>query len=141
MITFEPVIVVKDGKFIVENLKQIKYSTDNVLELLREGGIFNVEEVQLGVIEANGRLSIYKKPEKSPVTPEDLNIPKQKSSIAYPVIIEGRIYNKMLNDLKLSETWLYEQLKQQNTKIDEIFFASIDEQKQLQISTKHGFPD
>ena len=136
-ITFEPVIVVKDGKINAKNLKQIKYTVDNILELLREHGVFNLEEVQLAVVEANGKLSVYKKPEHAPVTPRDLNIAKPKGSIAYPLIIEGRIIQKTLDSLNLKETWLLEQLNCQGKKLDEVFVAMVVENRQLQISTRN----
>lgn len=136
-INFDPVVVVTSGKFVVNNLKQIKYSVDNILELLREQGVFNLEEVQLAVLEPNGKLSMYKKPEKAPVTLQDLNISKPKSNIAYPVIIEGKLYKKVLDNLNLEEAWLYKQLDCQGKTIDEIFFASVDENRHLHISTKN----
>lgn len=135
--TFDPVVVIKEGKFIVNNLKSVKYSVDNVLELLRENGVFSVDEVDLALIEANGQISIYKKPEKLPVTPKDLGLPKPKSEIAYPVIIEGNIYNKVLTDLNLNEKWLYNQLKIKGFNSAEgIFLASIDKDNQLHISSE-----
>lgn len=136
-ITFGPVIVVKDGRFNAKNLKQIKYSVDNILELLREQGVFNLEEVQLAVVEANGKLSMYKKPEKAPVTPQDLNISQAKGNIAYPVIIEGRVNKKAMDSLKLEEAWLLEQLDQQGKKLNEIFFAAVDENRRLHISARN----
>lgn len=36
LLTFEPTIVIQDGKFLDKNLKKIRYSIDNVLQMLRE---------------------------------------------------------------------------------------------------------
>lgn len=38
IVTFEPTIVIQDGKFIVSNLTKIHYSIDNVLQMLGEIG-------------------------------------------------------------------------------------------------------
>ena len=107
------------------------------MELLREHGVFNLEEVQLAVVEANGKLSVYKKTEKAPVTPQDLNISKPKGNIAYPLIIEGRIIKKTLDSLNLEEAWLLEQLNSQGKKLDEVFFAMVVENRHLHISTRN----
>lgn len=136
--TFDPVVVIKDGILIVKNIKKIKYSLENILELLREYGIFNITEVGIALIEANGRLSVYKKPELAPVNLQDLGITKPSGGIAYPVIKEGRVLRQVLNDLHLSEDWLYDQLKNQG--IDTataVFFATVDDNRQVYISPLH----
>ncbi|EGO63392.1 DUF421 domain-containing protein [Acetonema longum] len=133
--TFEPVIVIKDGVFIVKNIKKVKYSLENILEFLREEGIFNINEVGLALIEANGRLSVYKKPETAPVSPQDLEIAKTSSGIAHPVIVEGKIVQHTLNGLGLTEDWLSVQLKSQGiNNTTTVFFAAVDDNRQVQIS-------
>lgn len=134
---FDPVVVVKDGQLAVNNLRRIQYSIDNVLELLRENGVFNIADVELALIEANGQISIYKKPEKLPVTPQQMGLGQPKSEVAYPVIVEGRIHHQVLSELKLDATWLNDQLKRQGyNSLDKIFFASVDAANQLQVTTK-----
>lgn len=78
LITFEPTIVIKNGTFIVGNLKRIRYSIDNILQMLREKDIFNVSDVEMAFVEANGNLTVYKKPNKTEVTVEDLGIQKSR---------------------------------------------------------------
>ncbi|SFM00173.1 DUF421 domain-containing protein [Pelosinus propionicus] len=136
--TFDPVVVIKDGILIVKNIKKIKYSLENILELLREYGIFNIAEVSIALIEANGRLSVYKKPELSTVNLQDLGIQKPNSGIAYPVIKEGKILQQALTDLHLTENWLYDQLKLQGIATAKaVFFATVDDNQQVYISPLH----
>ena len=138
LITFEPTIVIQDGKFIVKNLKKIRYSIDNVLQMLREKDVFDISDVHLGIIEANGKLSILKVDNKESVTLEDLNLNKKSPSISYPVIIDGIIYEDTLKKLKLNKTWLQQQLLNANIKNNEtVFFASINDKKELHISPKN----
>ncbi|MEG6584453.1 DUF421 domain-containing protein [Dendrosporobacter sp. 1207_IL3150] len=135
MTTFDPVVVIKDGNFLVKNLRSINYSIDNVLELLREEGVFDISEVQLALVESNGRISVYKNPEKSPLTLKDIGISKYKGDIAYPVIVEGCIYRKVLSGLGLNENWLSSQLKEKGIdEFEKVFFASVNDKKELHIS-------
>lgn len=85
LLTFEPTVVINDGSFIVENLKRIQYSIDNILLMLREKDVFDVSMVKMAVIEANGKLTVLKKPNKSPVTVEDLDIIKKHADFAFPL--------------------------------------------------------
>lgn len=134
-ITFEPTVVIQNGNFLVGNLKRIRYSLDNILQMLREKDIFNVNDVELAVVEPNGNLSVYKNSSKSFVTIEDLEIKKKHEGMSFPVILEGKIDSAVLNQLNLNEKWLKNQLQKKGIdNLDSIFFASINDKHELHIS-------
>ena len=138
LLTLEPTVVIQNGKFIHKNLKEIRYSIDNILQMLREKDVFDINEVETAIIEGNGALSVLKKPHKNPVTREDINIVNTTSSIAFPVIIEGTIYPSVLKHVNLSEAWLMQQLSAQGVNdINNVFFASINRNLELHISLKN----
>lgn len=140
-ITFEPTIVIQEGKFIIKNLKRIRYSIDNVLQMLREKDVFDINDVHLGIVESNGNMSVLKKPNKTEVTMEDMNLNKDTASLSYPIIIEGVVYKTVLEKLNLTEEWLKQQLTNIGVKSEEeIFFASVNSNKEFQASLK-GFMD
>ncbi|MGM9967830.1 MAG: DUF421 domain-containing protein [Rummeliibacillus sp.] len=85
----------QNGKFIDKNLKKIRFSIDNILQMLREKNVFDINEVETAIIEGSGALSVLKKSQKNSVTREDMNIVNTTSSIFFPVIIEGTIYLKL----------------------------------------------
>ncbi|WP_299512519.1 DUF421 domain-containing protein [uncultured Rummeliibacillus sp.] len=78
-----------------KNLKKIRFSIDNILQMLREKNVFDINEVETAIIEGSGALSVLKKSQKNSVTREDMNIVNTTSSIFFPVIIEGTIYLKL----------------------------------------------
>jgi uncharacterized membrane protein YcaP (DUF421 family) len=137
-ITFEPVVVIQDGEFIIKNIKKIRYSIDNVLSLLREKDIFDVTEVHIGIIEGSGNLSVLKKGAATQVTRKDLEIKNTHVSIGFPVIVEGQLYEGVLKDFSLDEAWLRSQLLTKGiNRLDDIFYASIDTNKKLHITLKN----
>lgn len=137
IITFEPTIVIQEGKFIVKNLKKIRYSIDNVLLMLREKDVFDVNDVHIGIIEANGNMSILKKPNKTEINIEDLNLKKDTSSLSYPVIIDGVVYKNVLTKLNLTEEWLNQELTNFGVMSEEeVFFASVNSKNKLHASLK-----
>ena len=135
LITFEPTIVIKNGTFIVGNLKRIKYSVDNILQMLREKDVFNVSDVEMAFVEANGNLTVYKKPNKMEITAEDMGIQKSSGEFSYPVIVDGKVYTSVLQQLNVTESWLKNQLKKKGLeRMDEIFFASVNQNHELHVS-------
>lgn len=142
LITFDPTIVIQDGKFIVKNLKSIRYSIDNVLQMLREKNVFDISDVHLGIVEPNGNISVLKKASKAEVTLEDLNLSKSSSTLSYAVIIDGVVYNNVLKKLNLSEEWLNQQLTNLGVQnVSEIFYASVNTKKELHVSLKNFMED
>ncbi|UOQ83341.1 DUF421 domain-containing protein [Gracilibacillus salinarum] len=135
LLTFEPTVVVYQGTLLPQNLKKIGYSIDNILQMLRDKEVFDVSDVELALVEANGSLSVLKKTEKTAVTRQDLQIENTDTSISYPVIIEGKIITSMLNNRNLNEQWLETELQKWSiTKTKEVFFASVNSNNQLHIS-------
>ncbi|WP_078428554.1 DUF421 domain-containing protein [Alkalihalobacterium alkalinitrilicum] len=136
-LTFEPTLVIQDGKVLVKNLKRIRYTVDNVLQMLRQKNIFDISEVKIAIIEANGQISVLKNDSKLEVTIEDLNVQKKSRSLSYPLIVEGIIYEDILTYLGLTQQWLISELqKKQIAQVNRVFFASINEDHELHISLK-----
>lgn len=136
-ITFESTVVIQNGKFIDKNLKKIRYSIDNVLQMLREKDVFDIREVEVAMVEPNGSISVLKNPQNISVTREDMNISNARSSITFPVLVEGSVYSGVLEDLKLNESWLREKLSEKGIEDkDEVFFAAVDRNLELHVLKK-----
>ncbi len=136
-LTFEPTIVIENGELIVNNLRKINYSIDNILQMLREKEVFDLSIVQLGIIEANGRLSLFKHAGEAPVVKKDLDLTKVDHQISLPVIMEGKIDTTTLEHLNRDEAWLREELSKMQVKLNQVFFASINENLVLHISLQN----
>ncbi|MFD2638734.1 DUF421 domain-containing protein [Piscibacillus salipiscarius] len=137
-LTFEPTVVVQDGKLLNQNLKRIRYSIDNILQLLREKNVFDLNDVQTAIIESDGSLSVLLKPSKRPITIEDMQLDGGQPSISLPVVMEGEIYTSILKSFSLNETWLKEELAKRGIlDVQEVFYAAINYDLELHISLKN----
>ncbi|MYL35597.1 DUF421 domain-containing protein [Pontibacillus yanchengensis] len=138
LLTFEPIVVIYNGKFIMENMKKISYSIDNVLQMLREKNVFHTEDVEMAIIEANGKMSLKLHPSKESVLREDLSIYKQGKNFELPVILDGEIQYDLLGWLDKSEEWLIQQLIALGEPNPELlFYVGFTQNQQLIISKKH----
>ncbi|WP_341457392.1 DUF421 domain-containing protein [Anaerobacterium chartisolvens] len=139
MLTFEPVIVIENGQFVKANLKKIKYSIDNVLMMLREKNVFDVNEVEFAVVESTGQISVLKKSQYQPITAKEIKVNTEYKGLSIPLIVEGEVYEENLSQLKLDVDWLVTKLKEKNIdSLESVFFASINTEGQLYISTGLG---
>ncbi|WP_085506464.1 DUF421 domain-containing protein [Thalassobacillus devorans] len=137
-ITFKPTVVIQNGKFIDANLKKIHYSIDNVLQMLREKDVFDINEVQTAIVEANGELSVLKQPRYQTVTRKDMNIIPYSSEIALPIIIEGDISKEVMKHFGVKSSWIRRQLAHHGvTDISEVFYASLNRELELHFTLKN----
>lgn len=139
LLTFEPTIVIYQGQFLVNKMKKIQYSIDTILQMLREHQIFNVKDVELAIVEANGNLSVKMYPEKEAARVEHIHPQPNifNKGIDVPVVIDGEIYEKVLQSRNLNESWLYEELERKNIfDVKDVFYAAVNDMNELYVCIK-----
>jgi uncharacterized membrane protein YcaP (DUF421 family) len=52
-----PLVIVRDGEFVMEALRVERLPTQEVLEAARQQGLANLADVRLGILEPSGRIS------------------------------------------------------------------------------------
>ncbi|CAM4219522.1 hypothetical protein BAMA_19060 [Bacillus manliponensis] len=140
LLTFEPTIVIYEGQFLVNKMNKIQYPIDTILQMLREQQVFNVKDVELAIVEANGDLSVKLSAEKEIARIEHLSPQPNvfNKGIDIPVIIDGEIYEKVLSSRNLNESWLYEELERKNIfDVRDVFYAAVNDMNELHVSMKN----
>lgn len=123
----EGTVVIENGKILEKHLAKIRLSIDDLIAQLRTQGVFNITDVEFALFESNGKLSIQKKSQKRPLTPEDLSLPTQYEGMPTNLIEDGIILVDALRSLNLSQAWLYHQLGKVNIQdIKEVSLAQLD---------------
>lgn len=126
-----PRCVIRDGKLDQKELLDLRWSLDDLMELLRGNGVFDIDEVLVAIVETNGSLSVYPKFKKRPVTNEALFIPMPgcESPPAF-VINDGQTDTKALKYCNLDKAWLDKVLKEKGLSEKDIFVMSCDRSAQ-----------
>lgn len=133
----EPAVVIHNGKVLEKNMKAMRYNMENLMEQLREKGVFNISDVEFAILETNGGLSVLPKASRQPVTREDMQIPVDYEGIPTELVVDGRIIYDNLKQLGLDEHWLIGELKKQGYQsASEIVYASLDSKGNLYIDKK-----
>lgn len=126
-------VFIKDGKIMEENLKKEKYTTDELLELLRKRDIFRVADVEFALLEPTGDLSVMLKKENQPLTPKDVNLTVASVKEPQTVIMDGKILDEPLSTIGRNRNWLKTELEKQGVTIENVFLGQIDSYGQLTI--------
>ncbi|MCA1061830.1 DUF421 domain-containing protein [Rossellomorea sp. AcN35-11] len=143
LLSFEPTVVIENGQILKDELKGTGYTIDNILMLLREKEVFQLQDVQIGIIEPNGNLSIHKLPSKQALTAEDTGVLKG-TSLAFPLIVDGVMHESVLDTLNVEEKWVKDELSRAGfNSFEDVFYASINARKEIHIvktSDTHTYP-
>lgn len=137
LITFEPTVVIHQGQFLSHNLRSIRYSIDSTLQMLREQGVFDVSEVELAILEGNGKLTVQKRAANRQPTAGELGLTVTTSGIAVPVIVDGWIDEAALRRSGIGEAALLDGIRRAGAAtVQDVFFASVNDSGGLHVSLR-----
>lgn len=132
-----PNILLENGVLYKKNLRRAHLSVTEFLSQCRIGGFFNLSDIQCAILEPNGSISFLPKGDMRPVTPADMQIAAEPSTLLPNVIVDGKILCANLRAMGLSEAWLLKQLEKQGVSSPaDVFLATVDAQKQLAVYKK-----
>ncbi len=133
----QPRVVIQNGSFQEKNLRKELYTINDLLEQLRIANVHNVSDVEQGVLETNGQLSLILKSQKRPITPSDLGINTEYEGPSFDLIIDGVIRHQSLKNANLDQAWLLQKLKDKGwPDPEDIFFASLNTQGEFYVQPK-----
>lgn len=130
----KPMTIIENGKILEKNLFKSRISLDELMLQLRQNSAFKLSDVELAVFETNGKISVLKKTETSPITPKQLGLQVENEKKSYEVIDKGKIIEKTLKGAGYTKKWLLGELGKQGViNIKDVFAAQVDSRGQLYI--------
>lgn len=121
----EPVVVISKGKLLEEAMGRMRYTTGEILEQLRNQGVFDISTVEYAVMESDGQLSVLLKPEHRPATVHDLGLAPPSGGMSAQLIYDGQVIQENLQAAGVDEAWLAKRLREQGiNNASEVFLAS-----------------
>lgn len=124
IISGSPRILIKDGKIDQNEMENIRYSVDDLMEQLRTNGIFDVREVDFALVETTGKLSVYPKTHNQPVTPKTLKMDIQNQNPPTVVVSDGEIITSSMSYCNLTQAQLDKILKKEDIQYKDIFLMT-----------------
>ena len=118
-------ILYDNGTLFKENFKKAKIDLNDFLAQSRTSGYFNLSDIKTALLEENGKISFLPYSNKRPANASDFNIKPSEESVCTNLIIDGKVMEENLKELKLDKVWLDKTLKKQGiTKMNNIFLAT-----------------
>ena len=130
-----PIIVIDHGKVDQKAMKDLRMSTEDLFEQLRQLDAFNLEDIEFAIVETNGKMSIMKKPNKQQVDAGMLGLepPQELETV---IVSDGEISESSLAVCELSEKWLRDILKRKHLELKDVFIMTADKSQNFNIIKK-----
>ncbi|MTI81504.1 MAG: DUF421 domain-containing protein [Firmicutes bacterium] len=138
LICGQPQMIIKNGKLLRKEMRKSLYNLDDLMSQLREKGVTNIQDVEFGVLENSGKLSVIPKSQKRPVTPEDLGLKTKYEGLPVMVVMDGEIIKNSLIEADLDEEWLKRELKEKGYTTEKILVANLSSDGELFINEKES---
>lgn len=126
-----PTVLIQNGKIIEKNLRKMMIDINDLLEQCRSNGIFDINEIEYAIMEANGKVSILPKKEYSPLIVKDMNLKLEKNDLVSNVIIDGKIMISNLENSGKEKEWLLKELKVKGKNLEDILLGTLDSNYKL----------
>lgn len=136
LICGRPVIVIDHGKIDQKAMKELRMSTEDLFEELRQKDIFHLSDIDYAIVETNGKISIMKKSECEAATAKQLGIRGDQRGMEAVIISDGEIAESSMKFCGLSISWLKSILKLEKVKLSDIFIMTADNGRRYNIIKK-----
>ena len=120
----KPVIVIYNGVIDQDKLKQLRFSIDDLMESLRQQGVFRIQDVWYAIVETTGKVSVMQKFASRTVTPADLSLSGEEEQPPAVVVSDGKIIRSALTACGMSEERINREAQKKGLKISQIFLMT-----------------
>ncbi len=133
-----PILIIRDGKLVQHQLKNIRYSIEDLMEALRLKDVFDISQVQYAYIETNGSISILLKNKFRPITISDTDIKTTAADLPCLVISDGKIIENELDVCNMSKKKLENILTKENIKTSDVMLMTAEKSGKYYIVRKEN---
>ena len=134
----QPAIIIRKGQLDIDKLRQMRLTTDEVIETLRKQNVVAVSDVKYGVIEPDGTLTVILKQPQQPVTAEMLSLSPKDTGLPLVVISDGQLVERSLSLLRLDRDAVVNRLRNRGLRPEEVFLMTLDDCGNMFVQKKEG---
>ncbi len=138
LISGKSVILIKDGIIEQKELKKVRLTVLDLVELLRNQQVFDISTVSFAVLETGGNLNVLLKSKSQPATVGDIKVQKGPAELPLPVISDGKILTESVNALGITRQEIVRRISKKGLRTADIMLMTLDSGGKESIVKKGG---
>lgn len=99
----KPIFVIRNGEIQQNELTRLRYTIDDLVDCVRQAGVFDISQVENAIVETNGVISVQKKSEFSPITPSAAGIKTDRADVPITVVLDGKAVEGYYSNITVNE--------------------------------------
>ncbi len=119
-------ILIKDGIIDQKELKKVRMTVLDLVEMLRNQQVFDLATVSFAVLETGGNLSVLLKSKDQPVTAGDLNVKKAPAELPLPVVSDGKILGESVSALGTTKKAVLKRISDEKLSLKDVMLMTLD---------------
>lgn len=123
----KPVILIDNGKVLLENLRSTRITMDELTAHLRQKDVLDLGSVQYAILETNGDISVFPYPREQPASAREAGIAVQKRYLPVTIISDGKISPENLEKTGRDDAWLRRVLQERKATREGTLLLTVDE--------------
>ena len=122
----KPVILIDNGKILLENLRKTRVTLDELTGHLRSKDVLDVQTVQFAILETDGSLSVFPYPDHRPASAKEAGIQTEKQYLPITILEDGYLSRENLQKAGKDRLWLRKTLQQQGATEKDTLLLTVD---------------
>ena len=122
----KPVILIDNGKILLENLRKTRVTLDELTGHLRSKDVLDVQAVQFAILETDGSLSVFPYPDQRPASAKEAGIQTEKQYLPITILEDGYLSRENLQKAGKDRLWLRKTLQQQGATEKDTLLLTVD---------------
>lgn len=129
----DPAIIIRNGQIDYNVLKKEKLDLNGLMSMLRQKDVFSVREVEFGILEQSGYISILKKSKYNNPTIEDLGLIQKPVYLPFSLVLDGEILYDNLKVIQYDENWLRNEINKFGLDVKDVLYAEWKQDEGLHV--------
>lgn len=132
-----PSVLVTRGTIDQREMRLNRFTADELMQELRNQGLFDLSQVEYAILETSGRLNVIPYPAEQPPTAAQLGVAVPDGGCPLIVVSDGRVIGKNLRRLGRSAQWLHEELRRKgHGEPKDVYLMTVNQSGQEYIAEK-----
>lgn len=138
LVSGSPVVIVQNGCLNQTALKKLRLTVDDLLEAMRIQNCFSIEDVDCAVVETNGHISLFLRPDARTVTCKDLSLRVADTGMPFLIVSDGAFSSFGLSATGENEQSIKNLLFAHSIPLHQVFLMTITEKGLFFILDRDG---
>ncbi len=133
----KPSMIIEKGVINQKEMRKNSFTTDELMQELRNQACLDISRVEYAVLETDGRLNVMLYPREQPVTAGQMKLDVPDGGYPKIIISDGTVNEDNLTRAGFDRRWLEKELKKRGVSgAEKVFLMTVNDAKEIYFAKK-----